>query len=157
VIVLGTTGTREVSLTRAKAVLETRMAYLETFDRFITGGCRGWDTWAGMYFALRFPDAKHQVILPSNLSQVERWWRHPKIIETMVRHDNEIQIDWPNPNRNRTYKDRNQLIVDCSDELFYCAAYEEHDGHSLRSGTWQTIRMARVIDMSIRGVTLHAT
>ena len=42
-----------------------------------------------------------------------------------------------------TYRSRNTRMVELSDRLIAFPAYPENDSRSRRSGTWQTIRMAR--------------
>ena len=43
----------------------------------------------------------------------------------------------------KLYADRNHDIVNACELLIACPAYPENDKRSTRSGTWQTIRMAR--------------
>jgi len=48
----------------------------------------------------------------------------------------------------KLYRERNRDIVNASDVLIACPAFPEDDRRSQRSGTWQTVRMAR--DRGIR-------
>ena len=54
-----------------------------------------------------------------------------------------------------TYKDRNEAIVNRVDELYYCADYPEEDRRSRRSGTWQTVRLARGRGIPVDGIILN--
>jgi hypothetical protein len=50
------------------------------------------------------------------------------------------------------YKTRNWNIVNVSDVLIACPAYPENDKGSRRSGTWQTVRMARRASKTVKYV-----
>ncbi len=49
----------------------------------------------------------------------------------------------------KLYNERNRDIVNESDLLIACPAYPENDKRSQRSGTWQTVRIARNIDRPV--------
>lgn len=100
---------------------------------YVTGGCRGGDAVIGRWLRMTYPRAEHVVVLPASLRQVEDWWSgldrlHPRIIAMPA---------------GTTYKDRNTRLVELADEVRGFPAWPEHDPRSVRSGTWQTIRMAR--------------
>jgi hypothetical protein len=101
-------------------------------ERYITGGCRGGDTWIGRWLLLNRPDAEHVVIVPANHAAVDPWWLRAGRPVTV--------IDMP---AHSAYRHRNSRMVQEADAVFGFPAYLEDDSRSLRSGTWQTIRMAR--------------
>lgn len=126
---LGFTGTQYTS--GFHSVIRDALDVLEPFDRYVTGACVGFDTLAGAYMALTRPEAEHVVLVPSNRYKVHEWWTEfPNVIVVEMAEDTD-------------FKDRNQEIVNRSDVLMYCALFPEDHGASRRSGTWQTIRMAR--------------
>lgn len=53
----------------------------------------------------------------------------------------------------KPYRLRNQDIVNACDVLVACVRWPEDDRRSKRSGTWQTIRMARAAHKPVRIVT----
>lgn len=129
---VGFTASRNISGVPASVFTE-HLDELNDQQTFITGACRGGDTAIGLYLSKKFPKAYHTVIVPGNLSQVDRWWeKHPPKNLTVQ----EMPFE-------SSYKDRNQEIVDNSNTVIGFPEYSEHHPRSLRSGTWQTIRMAR--------------
>lgn len=115
-------------------------------DTFVTGGCMGGDAIIGKLLVQLFPEARHLVIVPANQYMVDYWWIPYQSSRT------EIVVQWMP--EGTTYKQRNQEIVNNSSELIGFPEYEEKDEKSKRSGTWQTIRMARSKPI---GVTVHLT
>jgi hypothetical protein len=101
-------------------------------DECTTGACYGFDAYVGsvMYSWFPPPTIRHRVIVPAFRSQVEMWWTGLDI---------EV-IEMPD---DTDYRARNNRILDFSDKLVACADYPEEDGHSRRSGTWMTVRLAR--------------
>lgn len=106
---------------------------LNDFDGFVTGGAIGGDACIGLYLYKIYPDKQHWVVVPDNRSQVYQWWHKE---DTM----NVNQVLMPGGS---SYKDRNQEIVNRSHVLFGFPEYPELDPRSRRSGTWQTIRLAK--------------
>lgn len=98
----------------------------------VTGACRGLDAIIGEYCATKWPEHHHLVIVPANTSFVDRWW---------LPFGHAVQVIHMPPGT--TYKDRNQTIVNNSIGLVGCPIGAEDDPRQRRSGTWQTIRMAR--------------
>lgn len=103
-------------------------------ERYITGGAIGGDAFIGLYLVLTQPSKEHVVYVPHNTSQVDWWWETDAARATGA----VINVFHKGP-----YAERNQSIVDVSNILCGLPAYPEFDGRSRRSGTWQTIRMAR--------------
>ncbi len=103
---------------------------------FVYGGCIGGDAAIAIWLTNNGPvGSRHWVIVPANRKAVAEWWKYPNAAEPfpLVEYMPE----------GSTYKDRNQRIVDVSDEVYGFPEYPENHPKSLRSGTWQTIRMAR--------------
>jgi len=119
--------------------------YLAQFDGFVSGACFGWDAIFGSTMTLTYPDKEHFVIVPADRSRVETWWYAFDFDKVHV-------IEMPD---GTDYKQRNQKIVDMSSALFYCADYPEEHGKSKRSGTWQTVRLARKKGITPAGIIIH--
>lgn len=142
--VLGFTGTRFMN--GAGARVGRAFSGMKVFDEYVTGACVGFDAVAGMAMVIKRPLARHRVIVPANRAQISRWWDSPWVTSGHV-----IVEEMP---ESTTYKDRNQAIVNRSTELFYCAAFPEDHPKSLRSGTWQTVRMAGLKGIPVSGIVL---
>jgi hypothetical protein len=100
--------------------------------RYVTGGAFGGDAFVGQWLAFRYPDAEHEVVVPANRNQVDPWWERigfPATVILMPPHTD--------------YAERNTRLVLRSSTVFGFPAYPEDDPRSQRSGTWQTIRIAR--------------
>jgi hypothetical protein len=116
--------------------LDVRIPYV---SRYVTGGARGGDAFIGYYLYATRRDAEHVVIVPANRSQIDPWW------ETVIARGGAVTvIEMP---EGTSYADRNERIVHESDALAGFPAYPEDDHRSIRSGTWQTIRMAKRADV----------
>lgn len=144
--VCGFTGTRFVN--GHGGAIGRLLTGVGAYDEYVTGACVGFDAVAGMAMAIRYPLALHRVLVPVDEDQVRRWWDDPpfKGASNIIVHKMPHGTD---------FKDRNQAIVDLSTELTYCAAFPEEHGKSLRSGTWQTIRMARRAGIPVDGIELQ--
>src|SRR5213595_1189623 len=117
-----------------KQVFYLTLINLRDVEGVVTGGARGGDRIVGEWMFQNHPDIPHEVIVPGNRSQVEDWWtlygRRPNLkIRSM-------------PNRTE-YRERNLEIVRRSQHLVAFPEYPELDSRSRRSGTWQTVRLAR--------------
>lgn len=130
---IGFTSTRDLPDFARFEILVT-LVNLEA-DEFVTAAARGADSLIGRALARRYPDARHRVIVPANRAQIDPWW----LVEpSLPAH---FQIDLMPPTT--TYRDRNLALVRSIDELIGYPLYAEDDVRSRRSGTWQTIRLAR--------------
>jgi hypothetical protein len=101
--------------------------------RYVTGACIGGDAFIGRWLYANRPEAEHAVIVPADRSRVDPWWLEARGRPVTV-------IEMP---AGTTYADRNARLVAEADVVFGFPAYPETDPRSLRSGTWQTIRMSR--------------
>lgn len=99
-------------------------------DVVYNGGCIGADAIVGKWLHDRHPEALHIPILPTNRSKVDM---------SVLQWSSAVMEMLPGT----TYKDRNQMIVDLSTAMVFFPEYPEGHSHSVRSGTWQTFRMAQ--------------
>jgi hypothetical protein len=113
-------------------VLNVLVTAVPHADRYVTGACVGGDAFIGTWLYLNRPHAQHVVIVPADRSRVDPWWLD---VVGPVR-----VIDMP---PGSTYADRNARLVEEGTCVFGFPAYPENDPRSLRSGSWQAIRMAR--------------
>jgi len=112
---------------------------------FTTGACVGFDALAARHLAAMYPDALHRLIVPSNRSQIDA----QLLTEFDALNTSAVEL----MSSGTSYKSRNARILDHTDVLIGVAEYPERHGKSVRSGTWQTIRMGRAlqcIDNKIR-------
>jgi len=116
------------------SVLQVRVPHV---DRYVTGACVGGDAFIGQWLFWNRPDAEHMVVVPANRSRVDDWWVSASF--TSGRPVTVIEM----PPSTSPYADRNARLVAEADCVFGFPAYTEQDPRSVRSGTWQTIRMAR--------------
>lgn len=124
---IGFTGSRTV---RAQdvALIRKIIDILPLDATLITGGCLGVDAEVAHYGFKRGNGV--YVILPANRKLADPAWRqHATAFKIMP--------------RGSTYADRNAAIVLMAQKLVGLPLYPEADPRSRRSGTWQTIRMAR--------------
>lgn len=107
---------------------------LEGWRGFITGGCVGFDDFAGRTLVKLFPTHEHVIYVPANRTLVAAWWRGPEYRPfTQVRE----------MNPGTTYRDRDQAMIDHGAALLAKPSHPEDDPRSRRSGTWLTVRLAR--------------
>jgi hypothetical protein len=113
-------------------------------ETYVTGGARGGDALIGHYLAITRPRAQHVIVLPADRSQVDPWWEPflhvPPAPGQVIRPESIVIIEMP---PGTTYADRNAELVKRGSVLHGFPAYTEDDRRSRRSGSWQTIRMAR--------------
>jgi predicted Rossmann fold nucleotide-binding protein DprA/Smf involved in DNA uptake len=124
---VGFTGTRSVGmadLPRIRQIVEA----LPDGTMVVTGACIGVD--AAVARVANRRDLIVHTIVPADRSRVDpKWLCHVDTFEELP--------------DGTTYRDRNARIVALSDRLIAIPDHAEHDPESRRSGTWQTIRLAR--------------
>jgi len=108
-------------------VIREAVQSLPEGTRVVTGACIGVDAEVAY---LAYGTYHVHTVVPADRSRVDPQWRD--YCDTFE----EMPVG-------TTYRDRNQRIVDLSTRLIGIAQAPEDDIHSRRSGTWQTIRMAR--------------
>lgn len=116
---------------RGQGVALNVMATLPPAGRYITGGAVGGDAFIGRHLHEQYRDGWHTVIVPADRSRVDPWWESCRGVEVLEMLPG------------TTYADRNALLVELGTMVCGLPAYPEDDPRSKRSGTWQTIRMAR--------------
>lgn len=125
----GFTGTRDFDETNLVVVSKVTfiLKQLETkqITEFTTGACRGIDDFIFRTCLKLYPNAWHRVIVPWNKSQV--------IIPAQTENVEIIYMP-----EGTTYRERNERIVDFTDELH---AFPYSEGR-IRSGTVMTINIA---------------
>jgi hypothetical protein len=131
---LGFTGSRDRMDEQEQYFWLDFLQGLEGWKGFVTGGCVGFDDFVGRTLVEIFPTHIHRVYVPADRSRVAAWWRDPKLAPF---------VEIREMASGTTYKDRNQALVDDVAALVANPKYTEDDPMSGRSGTWQTIRMAR--------------
>jgi|tagenome__1003787_1003787.scaffolds.fasta_scaffold20982623_2 hypothetical protein len=132
---LACSGTRRLLRDNESVAIWNFLRTLGDWTGFVTGGCTGIDHFCGEHLARLFPQAHHIVVVPGNRSRIAAWWRK---FETSDTHIEVIELD-----SSSTYRDRNLRLVALSGALFAVPEYPERASGSRRSGTWQTVRMAR--------------
>lgn len=133
-VTIAFTAARELSVAaRDGVVLNVLMTAVPHADLYVTGACIGGDSFIGRWLYENRPDAEHVVIVPSDRSRIDTWW--------LDHLPGSVEVCCMPPGT--TYADRNRALVDEATLMFGFPAYPEDDPRSLRSGTWQTIRMAR--------------
>jgi len=99
---------------------------------FVTGGCRGGDRAVGTIAVVMYPDARHEVVLPADRSQVDPWWAEPEYLTANI-----AIVECP---AGTDFRYRNTRIVDLSDKV---TALPYGRLERPRSGTWMTANIAR--------------
>lgn len=117
--------------------IESVLQSLPPAERYITGGARGGDALIGRWLYERYPSAHHIVVVPANRAQVVEWWLGFDV----------TAVDMP---RGTSYRDRNMHIVQMCTNLVAFPAFPEFNVKSRRSGTWQTVRMAKRVGKSVQ-------
>lgn len=115
------------------SVLMTRVPHA---GRYVTGACAGGDAFIGQWLFWNRPDAEHMVIVPADRSRVDDWW-----VSASFTSGRPVKVLEMPPGT--TYADRNARLVKEGNAVFGFPAWLEDDRRSLRSGTWQTVRMSR--------------
>lgn len=126
---VGVTGSRTLP-PDAWRVIETTIFDVEPFyGTLVWGGCVGVDREAAIFAEMA--DMRRHAVIPPNRSMVAPDWKEWATSYELI----EPGVD--------DFKRRNQRIVDLSDRLIAFPLYPEDHPESRRSGTWQTVRLAR--------------
>lgn len=121
---------------REGVVTSVLMVHVPHVERYVTGACAGGDAFIGHWLFENRTEAEHVVIVPADRSRVDDWW-----VSASFASDRPVTvIEMP---AGTTYADRNARLVAEASAVFAFPAYPEGDPRSLRSGTWQTVRLAR--------------
>lgn len=115
-----------------REVIVNVLAQAPFADRYLTGAAIGGDAFIGRWLRENRPEAEHVVVVPADRSRVDYWWGPGDPSVTV--------LDMP---EGTSYADRNAQLVMWGTAVCGFPAYPEGDLRSRRSGTWQTIRMAR--------------
>jgi hypothetical protein len=133
---VGFTGSRLDRPEAGEHICEVIETLGERCAAFVTAACVGMDERIGMAAAIQWPEHHHIIIVPADRSRVCAWWRSP-----MFRHLPHLEVIEMPPHTK--YAHRNQRVVSATKGLVGYPEYAENDTRSKRSGSWQTIRMAR--------------
>jgi hypothetical protein len=145
--------TRSVSFTAARAMDEAAqkgvvtsvlMVHVPHVARYVTGACVGGDAFIGRWLFYSRPEAEHVVVVPGDRSRVDDWW-----VSASFTSGRPVTVVEMPPGT--TYADRNARLVAEAGAVFAFPAYPEDDPRSRRSGTWQTVRLARKAGTSVSG------
>jgi hypothetical protein len=125
------TAARDLDTWGQETVLNVLVTSVPPAGRYLTGAAIGGDAFIGRWLRLNRPGAEHVVIVPADRSRVDPWWPETGGVTVVMM------------GAGTTYADRNAELVTRATMVFGFPAYPEDDPRSARSGTWQTIRMAR--------------
>lgn len=128
---IGWTASRQDPAPHQREQMRRIFSALTLADGFVTGGCVGGDAFIGATLYDLYPLRRHVVVVPADRSRVAIWWHDAPTVEV---------IEMP---PGTSYRDRNVRLVDESHLLGGISAFPEFDDRSRRSGSWQTIRLAR--------------
>lgn len=130
---IGFTGARRVTPMQ-RLYIRAVIRHLEA-DTFVSGACKGVDEVAAQAVREFHPNAHNVIVVPVNLGFVT-----PGFLDDMSLNPMVSFVEMP---ARSSYRDRNQVIVDESNALIGFPLFTEDHPQSVRSGTWQTIRMGR--------------
>jgi hypothetical protein len=130
--------------TRSRSAIEQRLrlvvARAGSDPLYVTGACVGGDQMIATILMEFDPHANQCIIVPRDASRVDTEW-----LDRMRQRPN---VDVRMMGRGTTYRDRNLALLDIDgirpDRLVAFPLYPESDRRSQRSGTWMTVRMARM-------------
>lgn len=132
---------------KGSRIIRFTLGKLGYADEYVTGAAIGVDAEVGTLLTRLCPAAVHTVIVPADRKAVDAWWtRLPYQVE-------KLRVVYMPPGT--SYRDRNQELVDRATMLVAYPAFPEVDLRSRRSGTWQTVRMARRAEKPVKTYVLH--
>jgi hypothetical protein len=116
-----------------------------TADLYVTGGCVGVDEAIATMLCRIHPESAQRIMVPHNRDLVDQYW-----LTAIGKRSNVEVIYMP---AGSTYRDRNLAILGdftihgyfrhIPDLLIGFPPFPEKDPRMARSGTWQTIHLAR--------------
>ena len=108
---------------------------------YVTGACIGGDQYISTTLREMDPGATQKIIVPADTSRVDEDW-----LRDITGLPGVHIVRMP---RCTNYKDRNLRILEEAGRLVAFPFYPESDARSRRSGSWQTVRMARLREMPV--------
>lgn len=139
--VVGFTGSRQEPTPEQWARhLYPHLGQLGYASGFVTGGCVGIDHIVGRWLFHHYPERHHTVVVPADRSRVAAWWRHYLPGGAGPVATNLTVIEMP---PGTDYRSRNVRLVGLCEILIGYPQYGEGHPRSQRSGSWQTLRLAR--------------
>jgi predicted Rossmann-fold nucleotide-binding protein len=137
--VIGFTGSRGTTPMDVPLIMQV-IRDLPDDAKVVTGGCIGADALVAEF--AHMAGIPVHTILPWDRSRVDpEWGQWATTYEEMP--------------KGTTYRDRNLMIVEKSQALIAFAKHPEDDPRSTRSGTWMTVRLARLRNLPIKVYLLH--
>lgn len=124
---VGFTGTRRLD-EKGKKLVEELIASMTEDDELVVGACVGADIYAAQC-AIASGHPVHAVVPAIRKLVAPDWPKYSTSFELM-RPDT-------------SYRERNAKIVSLSRRIIAVAEYPEQHDKSIRSGTWQTVRIGR--------------
>jgi hypothetical protein len=139
---IGFTGTQSGMTNFQKTVLK-EILLAEKCSEFIHGDCYGADAqandiskWFVDFISIFPPDNSNKRAWCFNPQRVDRKWEWLKVGLINAEETRYIKVRWAPKD---SYLERNRHIVDNCDMMIACP---KEDKHTVRSGTWATIRYA---------------
>lgn len=147
---IGFTGTRSVPDDRLSDVREFVLRETVNGTEFTSGACVGFDALAAAWCLSIRPWGVHRLCVPANRKQVDA-----NVINEFVNVPHQFFTVVEFMPGGTDYRYRNTRIVQHADILVAVAEYPELHGKSTRSGTWQTVRIARREGTPVREFVIH--
>jgi hypothetical protein len=144
--IIGFTGSREL-LDEESLEIE-RVLYTLNGDRVVTGACIGVDEFVAEWFLNHRPSMKQTILVPGDRSRVNM-----AFIDRMLKVPAD-RVEVVFMHRTTSYAQRNIEIVKRSTLIIGFPRYRESHIKSARSGTWQTLRKARLTSKVVRHYVL---
>lgn len=141
------TGTRSLKPQHTRLILPVLEELTDGTD-FYTGCARGVDTFVARALTLLYPQARHHLIVPAGPHNEE-------LVDGWLPNDGNrfIHVMPPAASVPEAMRQRNAILVAKADRVVGFPLYEE--ARMPRSGTWQTIRMARKTHKMYRQMLLE--